>query len=410
MFEHLLSFLRGSLVILIYGVNPERYLTLCASAGLTLLNLRRTKDGYLAAISLPDYRSSLPLARKSHTLLHIVKKSGLPFHLYRNRTRKACFAGLLLGLGLWSFLTLFLWDIQVEGNQYYTEDVLLNYLKEQQVVHGMRMSAIACDELEQAIRIQYPHITWVSAQISGTRLILHIKENFAQMELVENEKVPCDLIAVADGVITSMVARSGVPSVKVGDTVTAGQVLVSGRIPIHNDAGEVVAWHEVTADADIRAQTVVPYHWQRSILKEERESIRGWPCGICVRLGSRQLTFGRQTAEKPSHFSISEHHRLSLFYNRELPLSFSLTTDTSYQTRVRKLSESEMNLAAESAFAEYQEQLAAEGTRILGKDLSQNTDALWLTVTGTLTVEQDFGRENPLPEIGAEENLESELP
>lgn len=399
MFERILLFLRGNLLVTMYGINPERYLTLCANAGLIIKNLRRTKNGYQGWLSLPDYRTSLPLAKKSRTLLQIEKKSGFPFFLYRNRTRKAFALGLSLGLCLLLFLSSFLWDIQLEGNQYYTDDALLHFLQEQQIFHGMKMSEIACDRLEQEIRIAYPHITWVSAQISGTRLILNVKENFSRMEMPSEEKLPCDLVAPTDGVITSIVTRSGIPMVKAGDRVTAGQVLVSGRVPLHNDSAEVVGWTEVAADADVRARTEKPYRWQRSILKEETEVAGRRICGLTLQLGDRLFSMGEQTAESPYHVTLTEYRELKLFYNFRLPLSLSLTSDCTCRIHVRKMSEEELWEAAEERFGEYQKELEERGTVLVDQRLTLTADELWLTMEGTLTLEENFSREVPLADL-----------
>ncbi|MCB6775682.1 sporulation protein YqfD, partial [Phocaeicola dorei] len=89
--------------------------------------------------------------------------------------------------------------------------------------------------------------------IDGSRLKIQIKENEDTFQEVQKEEKPCDLIAEQDGVITMMVTRSGVPMVHVGDQVKKGDILVSGRIEVCNDAKEVVEYQYEQADADIRA-------------------------------------------------------------------------------------------------------------------------------------------------------------
>lgn len=399
MFERLLLFLRGSLCIQIIGINPERFLSLCAGAGLTFRKLGRTEAGYEGWLSLPDYRLSLPLAKKSRTLLHIREKRGLPFWLYRNRDRKAYVAGLLAALGLWFWASLFLWDIQVSGNTYYTDDVLISFLREQGVRHGQPMADLVCEELEQAIRLEYPHITWVSAQISGTRLLLQVKENLSPLRIEAETAAPCHLVAMADGVITSIVTRSGEPQVKAGDPVTAGQVLVSGLLPVHDDAGEVASWNEVTADADILGLTAIPYEWQRSCFQETRETLRSLPCGLWLRLGGRQLTLGRSSSKEAGHYTLTEPHCLRVFYNRSFPFSWGLTWDHAYQTRVRRLTEAELAAEAERAMAEYQRQLLAQGISVRESALRVQQTPFFYRVSGTLTVECALARPLPLAEM-----------
>ena len=41
----------------------------------------------------------------------------------------------------------------------------------------MKKKKINCEELEAGMREAFPQITWVSARVSGTRLVIQIKEN-----------------------------------------------------------------------------------------------------------------------------------------------------------------------------------------------------------------------------------------
>ncbi len=56
--------------------------------------------------------------------------------------------------------------------------MILEFLEEQQVVHGMSKDSGAWRVgLRKRLRKQFPEITWTSAEVKGTRLIIHIKEN-----------------------------------------------------------------------------------------------------------------------------------------------------------------------------------------------------------------------------------------
>lgn len=71
----------------------------------------------------------------------------------------------------------FIWNISVEGNRRFTDDMLIRYLNTLDVSYGMRKAGIDCGRLEESIRSEYPEIIWVSASVSGTRLFIKIKEN-----------------------------------------------------------------------------------------------------------------------------------------------------------------------------------------------------------------------------------------
>ena len=72
--------------------------------------------------------------------MEILERHGLPFFLYRNRSRKMFPAGILLCAVFLYVMSLFIWNIHIEGNYSRTTDVILDYLETEQVVHGMRKS------------------------------------------------------------------------------------------------------------------------------------------------------------------------------------------------------------------------------------------------------------------------------
>jgi len=150
----------------------------------------------------------------------------------------------------------FIWNITLEGNYRFSDDTLLHYLDQLDIRYGVRKGGIDCESLEESIRSSFPDIIWVSAQISGTRLMIKVKENDGMRSIPVKDETPRSLTAAKDGVITRMVVRSGKAQAEPGDTVQQGQLLVSGVVPIYNDAQELVNEQYVRADADIYARTV----------------------------------------------------------------------------------------------------------------------------------------------------------
>ena len=67
----------------------------------------------------------------------------------------------------------------------------------------------------------------------------------------EGDAIYESIYAPEEGVILSIIVRSGIPMVKKGDTVIKDQVLVDGLVPIMNEDGTVKEYMQVTPDADI---------------------------------------------------------------------------------------------------------------------------------------------------------------
>ncbi len=401
------EWLRGRVLVEIGGLWPERFLNLCAGGGLTLRGLRQTEGGYQCWMLLPEYRRARRLARKSKTTLRIQRKEGLPFFLFRHRKRKAFAAGMVLALALLGAASLFLWDIQMEGNLRYTDDTIRSFLRETGVDCGMRMSQVDCPALEAALRNQYPQITWVSAQISGSRLILQMKENDGLLEIPEPAAGPSDLVAERDGVVTEIVATNGIPQVKAGEEVSQGQVLISGRIPLYDDSENLIRIQEVAASGSIAARSQVPYSWERSVFWEESQVISRRPVGASLLLGSYSASAGSPSGAGPLQFRLTEYHTLWLSDSFSLPVTWAVTWEATCQIRLRRMTEAEQDLAAEEALAKQQALWEEQGYQVVETSLERTADAFTLRVEGTVTLEGPLGISQPLEETPEETEGES---
>ena len=253
------KFFHGYLKVRLTGYAPERFLNLCSNRNIILWDLSPVPNGYEFHISIKAFRQLRPLLKKTGTRIHILNKSGMPFLAFRYRRHKFFAVGFLLALGLLFGMSRFIWDVQIEGNSYFSDQTLTQYLADQQIGYGCRKKTLDCSDIEKQIRTDYPDIIWVSAKIEGTRLLIEIQEVAAKNVQKETEEKGMDLIADQDGVVASIMTRSGTPCVKRGDKVKAGDILVSGCLEILDDAGEVSGYQYCKADADVKIETVLPY-------------------------------------------------------------------------------------------------------------------------------------------------------
>ena len=270
MWQRIKRFFGGYLYVRLTGFAAERFLNLCMANEVVLWDLAYQDGGCHFYVAVKDYKRVRPLARKAKIHLKILRKQGLPFFLQRNRKRKLYAAGVICFFLILFLMSQFIWNISLEGNRRFTDDTLFKYLDTLNVRYGMRKKKVDCDLLEESIRSRYPEIIWVSARISGTRLLIRVKENEVMGTIPIKDESPRDLAADQTGTITRMVVRKGKAQVKVGDEIAPGQILVSSQVPIVNDAGETVNVRYVQADADIYAKTEEIYTERIPKLAKER--------------------------------------------------------------------------------------------------------------------------------------------
>ena len=155
----------------------ERFLNMCRHKNIGFWKISETEQGFTANITREDFFQLKDICRKTKTTVRISKRHGIRFLLFRYRRHSSFFIGIAAACIILYSCSLYVWDISFTGNYRYTHSSLCKYLAGQGVYSGMQIRSVDCDSIETALRNDYPDITWVSAEISGTRLIVHIKEN-----------------------------------------------------------------------------------------------------------------------------------------------------------------------------------------------------------------------------------------
>ena len=94
---------KGFLQVKTIGDYPERIINICYNKRISIWNIKH-KDNYITFNLLPtDFKALKKYRSKSGIRLKIVKKTGLPFLISKNKKR----FGLVVGLGLF-FVILFI--------------------------------------------------------------------------------------------------------------------------------------------------------------------------------------------------------------------------------------------------------------------------------------------------------------
>ena len=361
-FRHFCS---GYVSVRLTGLSPERFFNLCGASGLELYNVSYTGEYYKFNIKAQDFFSCGPFAKKAKVRLKIIKKCGLPFFLQKNRGRKMWAAGFISFFLLLYIMSLFVWDIDYRGNLTYTDDTLNHYLETLNITCGILKSKVSCEEIEKNLRNEYQGITWVSARLSGTRLYIHIKENEVPLEIPVKDETPGDLVADYDGVVTSIVVRSGIALVKAGDMVTKGQVLVSGRIPITNDAGEVMTEHYVRSDADIKGRVVRAEAKEFPIWYKRSEKTGNVRRGLFLNVFDKSFVWILPNFRNTEWKTVTEVGKLCLFGDFYLPVNYGLITSMEVSSYEEKYNEKQLNEMAEQYKNELSENLMEKGVQII---------------------------------------------
>lgn len=394
--EKATGFVYGMVRICIQGDNKERFVNLCRSSNIYIWDIRDSSD-YTLCVSLEDFFKLKPIIKKTAVKTRIEEKYGLPFLIHQYRKRKMFLAGILTSFVIIYALSLFIWDMQVDGNYSHSDYEILKFLKENSVTPGVKKSKLDCDEIEKEIRNHYFDITWVSVEMTGTRLIVHIKENEEELRDGNEEEKPVpakgteyDIVAEKDAVITNIITRSGTPAVKADLEVKAGDTLVYGRYDVVNDGSEVIRTQYLTADADVYGKVVYPYEYNlplNYIKKEYGES----KTRFSLRIGNKIYELANNK-EKENTDIIMEENQLSLYGDFYVPVFLIKSTHKNYEEKEYIYSEEQAVKLCEEKLSYFLEKLEKNTIQIVENNVTIEVNNDMCQSRGTITVIENIGQ------------------
>lgn len=390
MIGKLIRLIRGYLKIIISGTEIERFLNICSKKGVNIWNLQCIEGSYELNIYLKDFRNMKNVIKKTYTQIIIKERYGLPFFLFKCRKKKFFFIGIALFLLINYILSLRIWDIELDGSYSYTEYEIIECLKENSIYHGITISNISCNDIEKLIRNKYYDITWVSAEIKGTRLIVHIKENFDDY-IVKNETDPYDLISSKSGTIVSIITRAGTPLVKPGAIVNEGDILVSGTIQIFDDNLELKSSAYVNADSDIFIDTSYEYsdtlpisHIVKDYTGKEEHFYQAE-----IVNGKISSIFSNCNYEK--YDQIAQEYQLKLLNNFFLPVRFWKITCKEYTEHSEDYTEEEASEILNSRLNVFLQNLQEKGIQIISNSVKIGETGANYEMSGSIRVIEQTG-------------------
>lgn len=256
-FIKLFYFLKGYVIIRAEGFFIERFINICIRRDIALKKIKRTGENTISAeLSFSDFKKIRPVARKARVKIKILKKCGLPNLKKRYKKRYAFFIGAFLFVLFFAVSSRFIWTVEINGADTLSKALILDVLK----TEGVYTGALKCKmseprEIKDSLMRSFNNISWAWAYVEGSKIRIEINEGTLPPMIVDNS-LPCDIIAMRDGLIEKMTVTTGESRVEKGTAVMAGDLLIAGTLTKKDGSflktvhasGEVFArtWHEKT--------------------------------------------------------------------------------------------------------------------------------------------------------------------
>lgn len=406
MLINLIRTIQGYLKIRITGYSPERFLNLCKHKKIQIWGLESCGNAYEMYMKVSGFRKLKPIIKKTQTKVTIIERFGLPFFFQKYRKRKFFFASCVLAAVLIYFLTFFIWNIEITGNLSITDDVIFEFLESKDIRHGMLKHKVDCNQMVKDIRKNFDEIVWVSVSQDGTELTIEVKENTDTFEVSELDKEPSDIFATKDGIIVNIITRNGVPQVSVGDTVKAGDLLVSGTIDVMNDSGEVTTQKYVTSDADVWAETTYFYEDELSASYQQKEYTgKEYPLWQ-LKVGNHLFRLGYYKGSETKVEQHTKETQMKVKENFYLPVWFGAIKIKEYNFTEQVYSKEEKTQILTEKFERFCRELEEQNVIILEKNLNITHTAKKSTATGSIKLQEPIGENRKIIDLSSEPMVE----
>lgn len=378
-----IQYLKGYVCIRVWGYSPERFMNLCSNHDIFLWNIENCGEYYTMHITVSGFRRLKSIVRKTGTKVAIQKRCGLPFFVPKMKRRKIFLLGLIGSLIFWMWMSTFIWTVELKGNYSVSNDIFVDFLKENDIYVGMKRRNVDIEKLEKKIRQDFEIVTWTSAKIDGTRLEIQIKENEVsegteagdgtqkEKERVKHE-YGSDLTAEEDGVVVSMITRKGVPQVAIGAEVKKGDLLVAGSVPVYNEDATIKKYQYYEADADIyisRNLTGV----EELPLKYKQKEYTGEEKGeVFAGFMEKDIAFRIGKVKYEHYDKVTDRKQIRLLDNFYLPFYYGTSVNREYVIKEKVYTKEEVKNIFSEKLIKFVASLEEKGVQIMKKNVTIN--------------------------------------
>ena len=235
--KKLLNFIRGTVVLQVTGVEPERLLNRCAKENIPFWAVRRS-DTFEITLTFfrKDVKKVKELATRCQCEVERERFLGLPPFLLKFRYRYALMAGILIFVIAISVGNRFVFVLDVQGNEAVSSAEILSNLRKIGVKPGIYGPSINSREVSNQMLLLMDELTFFSCNLYGTRLEIIVREREKKPDLLAEAEIT-DVVSTATGIITHQEVLFGKALYGEGDTVVEGELLISGAVELQGGVG-----------------------------------------------------------------------------------------------------------------------------------------------------------------------------
>lgn len=217
----------GTIKVALKGKNQEKVINMASSRGIFIWDIKKDGDALNFKVRTSGLKALQSMSEENDYELDITEKQGLPFYRNLFRRRMGFFTGALIFILALYIMSSFVWFVEVYGNKKVEPGKILLTAAKHGVYQGAAKWNFSRTEVEEAMLRDLSELSYVKLDIRGVKARIQVVEKILPKTDISG---PCHLVATRDGVIEEVLALDGQASVKPGDVVKKGDILISGVV------------------------------------------------------------------------------------------------------------------------------------------------------------------------------------
>ena len=320
--KKIIKYISGYLKIMVEGYYIERLINICRNKKLMMWNIKKSNDIKMELnIEIKDFKEICKIAKETHCRIRIKSKKGFPFILNKYKKRKIFAIFLVVAIFLIIFSSNFVWNIEIiEENGEEIENIMQD-INEARIKIGITKSEVNTKEIINQVRLNRDDIAWIGIELKGTNAIVKIVKSSEKPEIIDEDEY-CNIVSDKTGEITKINAQDGTANVEVGDTVSAGDVLINGWME-----GKYTGIRYVHAKGEIQAKVWYTKHTTIQYNTTERQNTGNSKTSYGIKINNFKINLPKGVSNFEIYDTIETENKIKLFSNFYLPISIIKTTE-----------------------------------------------------------------------------------
>ncbi len=390
-FKILLNKIIGYVRINVEGFFIERFINICKAKEILLWGIKREKSSIMHAnISIKNFKQIKEISKKTKCRVHIEKKRGIPFFLDKYKKRKIFFIGLIIILLATFGTSKFIWNIEIIGNDKISKEEILSQLNEDGLKVGNLKSKVDINNIVNSIRLKRADISWVGINIKGTNATVKIVEADEKPQIINSNEF-CNIVSNKEGVIEKINASNGTATVKKGDVIKKGDILIGGWME-----GKYTGTRYLHARGEVQAKVWYTAREKVSLRETKKEKTGNEESKYKIKFNNFEINFYKTLSKFEKYDTIYETQKIKIFSDFYIPVELIKCNSSEI---IEKEQNYTLEEAKQMAIKRAQEKLNSEEfsqENIVNKNINVNEAEEYVEVEVIYEVLENIGTEEKI--------------